>query len=185
MWKWTIGFKQFLEYTDSTSTTKFLAVPTTGNSFIEISENYQGDEGSAFYQSYISPLLPVHPKYRYLAKVNEAIFELGSFRGSVTCEVIGLTEDDITTSIGTQTATSTIGTSGIGDDFFSDFLLSDTTDAPETFTQSTRKIRVEIGERLYALQFKVWANDVNSNYEILGLQAEGYILPTKSSDEWN
>lgn len=184
-WKWTIGFKQIFEYTDSNDTTHLLAVPTSGNQLIELSENFQGDQGEAFYQSYISPLLPVHKKYRYLAKVNEAIFELGNFRGEVTCEVIGLTEDGTTSSVASDTATSTVGTSGIGDDAFSDMFFSDTGDAPTTFTQSTRKIRVEVGERLYALQFKVSSNNADSNYEILGLQAEGYILPTKSSDQWN
>lgn len=185
MWKWTIGYRQMFEYTDSNSTTHLLVIPPSGNQLIELNENFSGDLGEAFYQSYISPLLPVHKKYRYLAKVNEAIFELGNFRGEVSCEVIGLTEDGQTSSVASETATSTVGTSGWSDDAFSDIQFSDTNDYPTTFTQSTRKIRVEVGERLYALQFKVSAQNVDSNYEILGLQAEGYILPTKSSDMWN
>jgi len=76
-YKWTRGVKHFLEYTDTSDTTHFLAVPTSGARLWEISENFSGDFGSPFYQSYLSPLLPVSKDKTALLKLKEALVELG------------------------------------------------------------------------------------------------------------
>ena len=43
---WSIGVSQFGEYTDSSRVTHFLGI--NGTKLVEFSENYQGDQGSAF-----------------------------------------------------------------------------------------------------------------------------------------
>lgn len=177
-WSWSIGFKQLFEYTDNTDskTTHFLGVPTTGNRLIEISENFTGDFGSAFYQSYISPLIPLNEKLIDKGKVKFAIFELGNFTGSVICEVLGLTDSGIVSTVGTKSAVSTTGTSGIGDDPFSDIQFSDTSDTPSTFTLKSQKVTVRVQSRIKAIQFKVSSNTL-TKFELLKIQSEGISIP--------
>ena len=185
-WAWNIGFKHLLEHTESTSgITRFLAVPTSGNRLIEISDAYTNDLGTAFYQSYISPLIPVSNDYTDLAKVKEAIFELGGLRGSVTLEVIGLMKNKAIQSLGSASYSSTTGTSGMGDELVSDEpLVSDATDAPETFVESTSKKVVSIKKKVYALQFKVYSTSADTRFTLLGIQATGMIIPSKAPSAW-
>lgn len=177
-WAWSIGFKQLLEYTDSTGTTHFLGVPTSGTKLVEISDNFVGDFGVAFYQSYISPLLAVSSDKTDTAKVKYAIFEIGNLQGSITCEVLGLNDDGQVSSLASKSATSTTGTSGWSDDAFSDILFSDTSDTPTTFTLSTLSIPVRVGKRLKAIQFKVYSSTL-TRMEILRIQAKGIVIPGK------
>ncbi len=187
-WSWNVGFSQFLEYTENTTTgdgsTHFLGVLPTGNQLVEISDNNYGDYGSAFYQSYLSPLLPVSKDYTEKATVNDAIFELGNFQGNVTCEVLGLTADKAITSLSSREKSSTVGTSGWGDDSFSDFQFSDTSDTPETFAQQSTKIRVKVGDDLYAIQFHVYSN-TPARWELLGIQAKGFLKKGRAPAAWS
>ena len=186
-WSWSIGFKQFFEYTENTGNniTRFLAVPTSGDRLVEISDNYLGDFGSAFYQSYISPLIPVHKDLTVAAKIREAIFELGKLRGAVTVEILGLSKDGQVTTLATKEITTTTGTTGIGDDLFSDFLFSDTGDEPSVFAESTTKKKVRVNKKMYALQFKVYSTNADTYFELLSLQAKGTFLPGRAPSAWN
>lgn len=186
-WKWSVGFKQFLEYTDNSSsqTTHFLAVPTSGNRLAEISDNITGDYGEAFYQSYISPLIPVDKDYTTLAKVREAIAEIGNFQGTVTFTILGIQKNKTLAVIAQKTKSSSTGTTGWGDDFFSDFLFSDTSGTPTKFNERTSKITVNVGKKLHYIQYQVSANAANTHFELLGLQSRGYKLPGRPDSTWN
>lgn len=187
-WAWNVGFNQFLEYTENTSTgdgsTHFLAVPTSGNQLLEVSENNLGDFGESFYQSYLSPILPISKDYTDKAKVHEAIFELGDFQGTAICEVLGLTADRAVTSIASREKSSNLGTSGWGENLFSGFLFSDTASTPQTFTQESTKVRVKVGNDLYGIQFHVYSNAL-AKWQLLGIQAKGYLKKGRAPSLWN
>lgn len=187
-WAWNIGFNQLLEYTENTSTgdgaTHFLGVLPSGNQLVEISDNNLGDYGSAFYQSYLSPVLPVSKDYTDKAKVTEVIFELGNLQGSVTCEVLGLTADRAVSSVASRSKSSTTGTSGWGENEFSAMLFSSTASTPQTFTQQSTKIRVKVGVDLYGIQFHVYTTSL-SKFEILGIEAKGYLKKGRAPSSWN
>lgn len=186
-WAWSIGFKQFFEYTDNSNTksTKFLAVPTSGNRLVEISENYTGDFGEGFLQTFISPLIRISDDYTTQAKIKEAICELGNFRGTLTFSIIGLDRNGQVTTTSTKTITATTGTTGIGDDFFSDLLFSDTANTPSLFAESSTKKKLRVGKKLYAIQFKVTSKNVDTSFELLGFQAKGYLMPARAPSQWN
>lgn len=183
-WSWSIGYNQFLEYTDSTGITRLLAVPTTGNKLVEITDNANTDLGNAFYQSYISPLIPVDKDKTTKAKVKEAIFELGSLRGTVTCEIVGLQENKQVASLGSVQKSATTGTTGWGSDLFSTTLFGDTGGVPTVFSESTTPIKVRINKKLYAIQFKVYSTTAGTSFEILSLQAKGILQPSRSPSSW-
>lgn len=184
MWSWDLEVKQFFEYTGSDGITRFLYVPETGNRLIEITENASTDLGTYFYQSYISPLIPVDKDDTTLAKVKEVIFNLGSFRGTVTCEVLGLGKDKQISSLGSSTKSATVGTSGWGDDLFGEFLFGDTNDVPSVFSESTTKIRVRVNKRLYGIQFKITSVTAGTSFETLSVQGKGVLQPARSPSSW-
>ena len=184
-WGWTVGFNQFFEYTDNSGKTHFLGVLPTGDKLAEISENFEGDFGEAFYQSYISPLFPVSKDYTMQAKLRYVIVELGKLRGSLTVEVLGMSKDKQLFTVGTKTVTATTGTTGWSDDFFSNVLFSDTHGTPSVFAEDTTKKKVDIGDKLYAIQFKIWANNKDTQFELLGIQADGYLMPGRAPSTWD
>ena len=183
-WYWSFGAKDFFEYTDSNGNTHFLLVPPTGNRLVELSENYTSDFGSYFYQLYTSPLIPIDKDYRVLAKIKEVILELGSFRGGVTVEVVGITKDGQIVSLATANVSSTTGTSGFGDDFFSDVLFSDTSDTPSVFVADVIKKYLKVNKKLYALQVKIYSTTTNTVFELLGWEAWGFAMMKRSPSSW-
>ena len=183
-WKWTIGFSGFFEHTDTNGRTHFLAIPTSGNRLVEISDNFTGDFGQPFYQSYISPLVPIDKDLTTMAKIRNAIYELGHFSGSVKLEIIGIKADKEVSTLATKTVSSTIGTSGIGADLFSDFLFSDTNGTPTTFTYSTIKKKLNVGKKIYGIQFKVYTTN-EAYFELLSIQAKGFLIHKRPPSQWN
>jgi hypothetical protein len=185
---WNVGFNQFFEYTENTSTgdgaTHFLGVLPTGNQIVEISENNFGDYGGAFYQSYISPLLPVSKDYTDKAFVQDVIIELGNFQGNVICEVLGLKADKAVASVAAKEKSSNVGTSGWGDDEFSEMFFSDTNDTPKTFAQQSTKVRVKVNEDLYGIQFHVYSTSL-SKWELLGVEAKGFLKKGRPAAQWS
>lgn len=185
-WAWSVGFSGFLEYTESGGTTKFLAVPTSGGQFVEISENLVSDQGNAFYQSYISPLIAVSKNMKDLAKLKEVVFELGNFRGTVTCSVYGLMKNKAVQQTGTAIVTSQTGTSGVGDEYPSDEpLLGDATDYPTTFTDATRKVRVKVNKKIYAYQVQVSSTNADTKFTLLNVQVDGILIPSRAPSSWD
>lgn len=185
-YKWTFGAKQFLEYTDTNDITRFLAVPATGNQLIEIDENVTGDFGEGFVQKYLSPLIPIDEKdHTTQAKVREVIFELGDVTGEVSVKVIGKKKNKQVSNLASETVSSTVSNSGWGDDSFSDLLFTDTADTPTTFSQSTIKKRVRVNDKLYAWQAEVSSTSANSSWKLLSIQADGFVLKSRSPSSWN
>jgi hypothetical protein len=127
---WSVGAKQFLEYTDSSLNTHFLLIPTSGTRLIEMSENYQNDLGVAFNQSYISPLLPVSKTKTDIMNLKEAIVELGRPKGSINFSILGIGKDNSFATIATKTISSFGSNTGVGTDLVGTTLLSTTQSVP-------------------------------------------------------
>lgn len=184
-WAWTIGFKQMMEYTDTNKITRLLGIRGSDNKLIEISESYLSDLGKPIVAQYVSPLIPVDPNdHRVLSKRNETIFEIGELRGSVTCTVLGRTKKADISELGFKKAESTFSNSGIGDDFFSDVLFSDTTDLPKTFSSSSRKRSVKVTKKIYAIKYRVTSNGVGNDWRLLSIQTHGRKVYKKSPPDW-
>jgi hypothetical protein len=184
-WKWTVGVKQFLEYTDSSGKTHFLAIPTNGGRLIEFSENISGDLGQPFRTSYISGLIPIDRNKKVFAKVKEALIELGRPKGTINFEVLGVERKKGFSSVASKTITDTVSNIDFTEGLFSDAEFStDEGPAPKTYAQASVKKWLRIKKKLNAIQFHVYSNAAGTDYTILGLQAEGKISPTKISSNW-
>jgi hypothetical protein len=196
---WTIGAKQFLEYTDTGNITHFLFIPTSGTKLVELSENIMNDLGVAFNQSYISPLLPISKTKTDVLSHKHTIFELGRPKGVVNVEILGVSKSGSFTTIATKTVTDFGSNTGIGTDLFGAVYASSTnssasggdgawaiylTASPSTFAQATTKAAIKKRSKLYAIQFKVSSTSSDTDFSILSIQAKGTLIPKRLPSGW-
>lgn len=196
---WTIGAKQFLEYTDTSGNSHFLYIPTNGTKLIELSENYLNDLGTAFNQSYVSPLLPVAKDKTNVMSLREAVVELGRPQGAITIQVLGVGKGDSFATLATKTVTNFGSNTGVGSDLVGDFFATSTNDnsrggednweiyftaTPTTFTQATTKKAIKKRAKIYALQFKVYSTTADTSFTINSLQAKGRLIPSRTPSSW-
>ena len=196
---WSIGVKQFLEYTDNNSNTHLLYIPASETKLIELSENYLNDLGTAFNQSYISPLLPVSKIKTDIMNFKEAIVELGRPKGSISFSILGIGKDNSFTTLATKTITNFGSNTGVGSDLATDFFATSTndnssggdgawavsfTDTPSTFAQAITKVAIRKRAKIYALQFKVSSSTADTDFTLLSLQAKGRLIPRRMPSSW-
>jgi hypothetical protein len=186
---WSIGAKQFLEYTDTTGISHFLYLPLSGTKLIELSENYLNDNGTKFNQSYVSPLLPISKDKTDIMSLKEAIVELGNPQGVIKFQILGVGKNNAFTTLATSTITSASASTGVGSDLAGDFFASSTNDNSSggsgawavyfTDTPSTRQ-----RSKLYAIQFKVYSTNADTSYTINSLQARGRLIKSRMPSSW-
>ena len=196
---WTIGAKQFLEYTDTDGNTHLLYIPLSGTKLIELSESYLNDQGAAFNQSYISPLLPVGKDKTDIMSLIAAIVELGRPQGVVNFQVLGVGKNNNFSTIATATITNFGSNTGVGSDLATDFFATSTqdnnsggadawtiyfTDTPSSFTQSSTKKAIRKKAKLYSIQFKVYSTTADTSFTINSLQAKGRLIRSRIPSSW-
>jgi len=192
---WSIGAKQFFEYTDTAGNSHLLYIPITGTRLIELSSNYLNDLGTAFNQSYVSPLLPVSKVKSDIMSLKQAVVELGRPQGSINFQILGIGKGNSFATLATKTITNFGSNTGVGSDLAGDFFASSTndnsvssvvvfTDTPSVFTQSTTKKAIKKRTKLYALQYKVSSTTADTKYSILSLQAKGRLVPSRIPSSW-
>ena len=188
---WSIGAKQFLEYTDTSGNSHFLFIPTVGTQLIEINQNTLGDLGGPFNQSYISPLLPVSQRKTDVLDLEEVVLELSQPKGVIKFQVLGIGKDNNFATIATKIITNFGANTGVGSDLAGGVFATSTQDnseggpgawvvyfieAPSTFTQATTKAAIRKRAKIYAIQFKVFSVSGDTDYTILSLQAKGRLI---------
>jgi len=181
---WSIGAKQFLEYTDTSKNSHLLYVPNTGNKLIEISPNVKGDLGTAFYTSYISGRYPLSKLWKDFMKVKKVYIKLGSPRGSVNFSITGTGRSTPFSSIGTATISNLISMTGMGFDLMGTIEMGDTAGTPTTFADTSDTRYVKIRKKIRDIQFQITTNSMNADYTLLGFIIEGVPLKTKPPAAW-
>lgn len=182
-WKWTIGFKSFLEVTEANGTTKLLGIPNDGTQLVEISKNIKGDFGQPFYQSWISGLIPVSNDSTIFANVQEALVELGRPVGTIYFEVLGLEKKKGFSSLATRKITDTVSNIDFTKGLWGEYMWGEDDDVPKTFSQASVKKAKRVGKTLSAIQFHIYSETADTDFTILKVQAKGVIerLRTPSS----
>lgn len=182
--EWTIGAKQFLEYTDTTGTTHFLYVPLTGNKLIEIGENIQGDLGIAFTTDYTSGRYPLDKLWKEFARVDKVFIKLGNPRGILNFEVSGSEKRGGFRGIKSATITPQYSLSGFGYDPMGSVQLGDTAGTVSLFSDSADIRYVAVRKKLRDVQFRLTTNTIDSDYTLLGIILEGRPLKTNPPRSW-
>lgn len=184
-WKWTIGVRQFLEYTDASGLTHFLIVPTSGGRMVECGLNIANDLGQAFKTSYISGLYPIDGDKKVFAKVQDAILELGRPKGEIKFEVLGLEKKRGFASLATKTIGDTVSTINFVSSLFSNYLFGYEPNVPRTFAKATIKKRLRVRRLVNAVQFHVYSDKADTDYTILSIQLDGRKIPVRVPSIWN
>ncbi|HBI17142.1 MAG TPA: hypothetical protein DDY52_03265 [Candidatus Moranbacteria bacterium] len=180
LWKWTIGFKSFLEITESNGTTKLLGIPNNGDKLIEISKNIKGDLGKPFYQSWMSGLIPVDDDPTVFAKIQEALVELGRPAGTIYFEILGLSQKGNFSSIATKQITGNLQTIEFWTGDLGEITLKDEEDAPVTYSQASVPSARKVKKTLRAIQFHIYSNSADADFTILKVLAKGMIKKMKT-----
>lgn len=183
-WKWTIGFRSFLEITENNGSTRLLGIPNNGDKLIEISKNIKGDLGQPFYQSWISGLIPVNEDPSVFASIKKAIVELGRPTGTIYFEVLGLSEKKGFTSIGSRKITDSVSNIDFTNGLWGDYMFEEDDEVPITYSQSSVPKAKKINKKLRSIQFHVYSDMADTDFTILKIIAEGVIKKRKTPSSY-
>lgn len=181
---WTVGAKQFLEYTDTDGKSHFLYVPVGGTRMAELSPNIDGSFGSAIYTNYLSGRLNMRKYWNQFAKVDRVFINLGTPRGIINFEITGTGKAKTFTTLGTKDITQGVSSSGMGWDLMGDVSMGDSSGIPTVFSDSTVKKYIKIRKKVSDLQFRVTSNTKDTSYTILGIIVEGKPINTRPPSAW-
>lgn len=181
---WSIGAKQFLEYTDSSGDTHFLYVHATDTKLIEISENIQGDLGSKFSTLYSSGRIPLSKLWKDFVKVGKVYIKLGNPRGAIEFEVSGTQKSTPFSSLGSATITPRSSNTGLGWDGLGSVQLGDTAGTPETFADSSDPRYIKIRKKLRDIQLIVTSDSYDAEYTLQGFIIEGNLIRSTAPSDW-
>lgn len=181
---WSIGAKQFMEYTDSNNETHFLYVPVGGTRMIELSSNIQGDLGSAFATTYTSGRWPLRKLWKDFLKLKKVFFKFGSPRGAITFTVLGSSKSSGFTTVGSETISPQYSLTGMGFDLMGDVQMGDTDGVPTTFSDSSDPRYIKINKKLRDIQMKITTNSLDADYTLQSFILEGNELKTRPPSGW-
>lgn len=179
-YKWTVGFKNFLEITESSGQTRLLGIPNNGDKLIEISANIKGDLGQPFYQSWLSGLIPVSQDSSVFAIVQEALVELGRPTGTIYFEILGLDDKKGFASLGSRRITDSVSNIDFTNGLFGEYLFGDDEETPKTFSQASVAKAQRVNKKMRAIQFHIYSETAETDFTILKVQAKGFIKKLKT-----
>ena len=171
--EWTIGAKQFFEYTTTGGVTKLLYVARTGNQLIELSSSIGGDLGVAFTTDYTSGRYPVEKLWKDFAKITKVYVKLGSPRGTLNFEVSGTSKTEGLRSIATKAITSQYSLTGMGYDRMGDIEMGDTAGTASLFSDKSDIRYVKIRKKVRDIQLRITTTTIDSSYILQGFIIEG------------
>lgn len=169
----TIGFKKFLRYTTTDGSRKLLCLKPGDERLSEIGENIRGDYGEAFVHVVTTGLYPVSKNRFEFQWTEEGDCEFSNPSGALEVELIGIERSRGFSSQGTAKITTQLTTTG-HDTFLHDTKLhDDTSDALETFSESSVKRYFRLGRELNAVQWRITASSIDAGYVLRTLQTWG------------
>lgn len=181
---WTIGAKQFFEYTDTAGTTHFMYVPVSGTRLIELSEYIAGDLGAAISTEYKSGRMPASKLWKDFLKINEVYIKLGNPRGTINFEVSGTEKNKPFQSIATKTISPAAAYTGMGYDLMGDVQMGDSDATPSTFADSSDPRFAKIRKKLRDIQLRVYSSTYDTDYILQGFIIEGRQISTTPPSVW-
>jgi hypothetical protein len=181
---WSIGAKQFLEYTDTTGKTIFLYVPMSGNKLVELSENIGGDLGLAFETSFETGRIALSKEWKDFVKVNKVFIKLGNPRGNINLEVSGTQKNKGFTTLKSKSIVPLSSQTGMGFDLMGDTLMGDTEGTPDTYSDSADIRYLKVNKKIRDIKLKVTSNTYDTDYVIHGFIIDGKPIRTRSPNTW-
>jgi hypothetical protein len=171
--EWTIGAKQFFEYTTTTGVTKLLYVSRTGNKLIELSANIQGDLGVTFDTEYTSGRYPIEKLWKDFEKVTKVFIKLGSPRGTINFEVSGTQKSAGFRAVASKSISPQYSLTGMGYDPMGSIEMGDSAGTATLFADKSDIRYVKIRKKVRDIQLRVTSNSIETQYILQGFIIEG------------
>jgi len=181
---WSIGAKQFFEYTDSTGKTKLLYVPMSGNKLIELSENIAGDLGSAFETAFETGRISLSKEWKDFVKVQRVYIKLGNPKGTINLECSGSQKSKGFSTVASKQIVPTSSQTGMGFDLMGDVLMGDTEGIPDSYSDSADIRYLKVNKKVRDIKIKVTSNSYDTDYVIHGFIITGKPVSTRSPNTW-
>lgn len=180
----TVGFKKFLRYVDSMGSTRLLAYKPGDSQLSEIADNIRGDYGSAFTSTLKTGLYPTLKNRFGFQWTEEANVEFSNPSGQIDVELIGIERSRGFSSQGSATVTATLSTTGWGTALWDTTLWDDTSDAIDTFSESSVKRYFRVGKELNAVQWLITTSTIDAGYTLRTLQTWGSDTQSTMPRSW-
>lgn len=169
----TIGFKKFLRYTDTSGNRRLLALRPGDSRLSEISSSIQGDYGVAFSTSLKTGLYPTTKNRFEFQWVNNGFVELSNPQGTINTSLIGVERTRGFTATNSASIVAQLTSTGWDTFAWDSTLWDDTTVVPETFSESSVKRYFQVERELNAVQWQLTTNTLDARYVLRTLQTEG------------
>lgn len=169
----TLGFKKFLRYTDTTGSQRLLALKPGDDRLSEISSNFQGDYGVAFNTALTTGLYPTTRNRFEFQWTEEGEVEFSNPQGRIDIELIGIERTEGFSTQNTETIESTLTDTGWDTFLWDSTAWDDTTDVADTFSESSVKRYFNVQQELNAVQWRITTNTLDARYVLRTLQSWG------------
>lgn len=182
----TIGFKRFLQYTDTGHIQHLLAVKPGDNRLSEINENISGDYSLAFETSLVTGLYQVSSDPFDFQFTEEGEFELASTSGLINVELLGIDRPHGYKSIKTVSFQTNTTTTHVGWDTFGwdTEVWDDTSVVPTILSEVSLKRYFPVQQELNAIQWHIFTNTIDSQYVLRTLQTWGTPTQAGHPSKW-
>ena len=171
----TMGFKKFLPYTDTSGNRRLLALKPGDSVLSEISADIDGDYGVAFQTDLMTGLYPTQKDRFQFQFVEEGQVELSNPQGEINIELVGI---DRNAGYATQkseviSAEVSLSTGGWDTFLWDTTSWDDTSDSDDVFSESTSKRYFTVQKELNAVQWRITTEDLSAHYVLRTLQTWG------------
>lgn len=180
----TIGFSKFLRYTDTDGNNRLLALKPGDTRLSEIGTNIQGDYGVPFETILTTGLYPVSKNRFEFQFTEEAEIELNNPGGTINVELIGIERSRGFRSTNSETITSTLTDTGHSTFLHSTTVHSDTSNAPDTYSESSVKRYFPVQKELNAIQWRITTNTIDARYTTRTFQTWGTETMAGKPRQW-
>ena len=180
----TIGFSKFLKYTDTNSSQKLLALRPGDTKLSEISASIQGDYAQPFTTSLVTGLYSVARNRFEFSWIREGEVEFSNPQGTINIELVGIQRTKGFSSVNTESiVTQTIN---VGWDTYAWDTIpwDDTSEVPDTYSESSVKRYFRVQKELNAIQWSVTTNSLDARYVLRTLQTNGTQTNTGKPRTW-
>lgn len=185
------GVKRFVRYTDSSGNLHLLAIPMTGNSMLEISDQYLDDNNVPFNAHLQTGMVFCSPDHVQYAHVNYVYYEFGTPQGTITVNYDAAVKGQplkpivsVTKTLGTSASNAGFSTYAFSAEPFS---YASSGGSTEVYSEPAEFGRLRVNKLLRSWEAEVFSDAAATRWTLNQVVVTGQMVPTAdaSRDIWN
>lgn len=172
----SLGFKKFLRYTDTSGTKRLLALKPGDSKLSQISSTIYGDYGEAFDALIATGLYSVEKNRFEFQRVEEAEIEFSQSEGTITVDLLGISRAKPDQLLPIKSKTITVPASSATVDTWDsnwDHAWDETSTISGVTAPSSLKRYMKVQKELNAIQWQISINTLRTKFILRTLQTWG------------